>query len=94
MYRQKQNLQTALQKAGFRLSCFMYCTCSLLFSISHVVYYVVILLCGPIRNCGAASFLEQITSIRRDSNDTGHLLETIVDSDSVTLSSITSGAPS
>ena len=52
------------------------------------------MLCGPIRKCGAASFQEQTTSIRRDSNYTGHLLETIVDSDSVTLSSITSGAPS
>ena len=42
MCRQKQYRQTALQEAGFRLSCFMYC--SLLFSIGHVVFRVIMLL--------------------------------------------------
>ena len=92
MCRQKQYRQTALQKAGFLLSCFMFCSLHLRWSCRFQSYYVVILLCGPIGKCGAASFLEQTASIRRDSNDTVHLLETVVNGDCVRMSSITSGA--
>ena len=63
----------------------------------HVIFKVVTsLLYGPIKECGTISFVEPTagTSIEKDSNDTGYLLEMIVNVDYVTMSSIFNGAPS